>query len=89
MAYLTAEQARQKADESEASYKLLRHEVFTNIECAAVEGRYKLAVDKETNHTLAMRLIEELKEYGYSVSYHTICPIDNKEGVRFSISWKY
>lgn len=46
MAFLTAEQAKQKADESEANYRLLKHEVFCNIECAAAQGKYKVAVDK-------------------------------------------
>lgn len=86
MAFLTAEQARQKADESEASYKLLRHEVFTNIECAAVQGKYKLAVDKDTPYTLATRLIEELKKYGYMADFENIV---GKADIRFSISWKY
>ena len=89
MTYLTAEQAKQKADNSDSKYKLLRHEVFTNIECVAVQGKYKLEVDKNTTYTLAARLAKELREYGYSVSYHMISSIDNKEEVRFGISWKY
>lgn len=86
MAFLTAEQAKQKANESEAKYRLLRHKVFTNIECAAAQGRYKLEVDKNAPYALASRLIKELKKYGYMADFENIV---GKANIRFSISWKY
>lgn len=89
MAFLTAEQARQKADNSDFKYKILRQEIFSNIEQNACQGKYKLEKDADTTYTLAARLAKELREYGYSVSYHMISPIGDKEGVRFNIAWLY
>lgn len=92
MAYLTAEQARQKADESDAQYKLLKHEVFINIESAAHKGKYNLEITRNIPYSLSTRLVEELRNCGYSADCDMINPKETNDGkrdMRFRINWKY
>ena len=91
MAYLTAEEARKKADTSYSQYQILQRAVFAKIEYAAHEGIYKLVTTEETDYILAVKLAEELRSYGYWVDYCKTYPITtdaSSKSVTFNISWK-
>ena len=91
MAYLTAEEAREKADTSYSQYQILQRAIFAKIEYAAHEGKYKLVTTEETAYSLAVRLAEELRSCGYRVDYCKTYPIainPSSRSVTFHISWK-
>ena len=91
MAYLTAEEARKKADTSYSQYQILQRAVFAKIEYAAHEGTYRLITTEETDYSLAVRLAEELRSCGYWVDYCKTYPIATDtpiKSVTFNISWK-
>lgn len=83
--FLTAAEAKEKADNSDHVYKNLRSAIYSNIGNAANQGHYKVEVNKPATYRLVSRLHNELENNGYSVSYkghaddtYTLC-----------ISWKY
>ena len=84
MNLLTAEEAKEKADNSEQSYKILGSAIYNNIECAANQGHYKVEVEKPTTYLLACRLHKELENNGYSVSHRGFA----EDTYPFSISWE-
>lgn len=85
MDFLTAAEAKVKADNSDPAYKILRAAIYSNITQAADQGHYKVEVNKPTTYLLACRLHKELKSNGYSVSRKSFA-----DGTyTFSISWKY
>lgn len=93
MAFLTAEEAKKKADNSDLQYRILRYRIFTRIECAANEGKYKLQTIENTDYSLAVRLAEELRSCGYWVDYCSTYPIAPEgssecKDTTFNISWK-
>lgn len=83
--FLTAAEAKEKADNSEHAYKILRSAIYSNIGNAANQGHYKVEVTEATTYPLVSRLHEELKSNGYSVSYKS-GPDDT---YTLYISWKY
>lgn len=83
--FLTATEAKVKADNSEHAYKILRSAIYSNIEYAANQGHYKVEVNKPATYLLASRLQKELKSNGFSVSYRGC--VDGT--YTFYISWKY
>ena len=83
--FLTAAEAKEKADNSEHAYKVLRSAIYSNIENAANQGHYKVEVNKPTTYLLASRLHKELESNGYSVSRKGLAD----DTYTFSISWKY
>lgn len=83
--FLTAKEAKEKADNSELTYKVLRAAIYSNIANAANQGHYKVEVNKPATYLLASRLCEELKSNGYSVSYECLA----EDTYRFSVSWRY
>lgn len=85
MDFLTAEEAKEKADNSEHAYKILRSAIYSNIGDAANKGYYKVEVNEPATSFLASRLHEELKSNGYSVSYKGHAD----DTYTFCISWKY
>ncbi len=85
MDFLTAAEAKEKADNSELTYKVLRAAIYSNIANAANQGHYKVEVNKPATYLLASRLCEELKHNGYSVSYSRRSALDDT--YTFFISW--
>ena len=85
--FLTAAEAKERADNSEHAYKILRSAIYSNIEYAANQGHYKVEVNESATHFLTGRLCEELKGNGYSVSYSRKTGLDDT--YTFSVSWKY
>lgn len=85
MNFLTAEEAKEKADNSEHAYKILRSAIYSNIGNAANQGHYKVEVNEPTTHLLASRLHKELESNGYSASYRGCS--DNT--YTFCVSWRY
>lgn len=83
--FLTAVEAKEKADNSEHAYKILRAAVYNNIGYAANQGHYKVEVNEPTTYLLACRLHKELESNGYSVSYKGF----TDDTYTFYISWKY
>ena len=83
--FLTAAEAKEKADNSEHAYKILRAAIYSNIGNAANEGYYKVEVNELATYLLASRLHKELESNGYSVSYKGHAD----DTYTFSISWKY
>ena len=83
--FLTAAEAKEKADNSEHAYKILRAAVYNNIGYAANQGCYKVEVNEPTTYLLACRLHKELESNGYSVSYKGHAD----DTYTFYISWKY
>lgn len=83
--FLTAAEAKVKADNSEHAYKILRSAIYSNIGYAADQGHYKVEVNEPTTSLLASRLHEELKSNGYSVSH--VSHADDT--YTFYVSWKY
>lgn len=83
--FLTAAEAKEKADNSEQAYKILRAAIYSNIAQAANQGDYKIKVNEPTTSLLASRLHEELKSNGYSVSH--VSHADDT--YTFYVSWKY
>ena len=83
--FLTAAEAKEKADNSEHAYKVLRSTIYSNIGNAANQGHYKVEVNKPATYLLASRLHKELESNGFSVSYKG-CADDT---YTFYISWKY
>lgn len=83
--FLTAAEAKEKADNSELSYKVLRAAIYSNIGYAADQGHYKIEVNEPATSILASRLHEELKSNGYSVSYESRAD----DTYTFYVSWKY
>ena len=82
--FLTAAEAKEKADNSEQAYKILRAAIYSNIGYAASQGHYKVEINEPTTSFLASRLREELESNGYSVS----CMDFTKNTYTFSVSWK-
>lgn len=83
--FLTAAEAKDKADNSEQAYKILRATIYNNIAQAANQGCYKVVVNGPATYLLASRLREELKNNGYSVSDEGL-----SDGTyAFHISWLY
>lgn len=85
MDFLTAAEAKVKADNSEHAYKILRAAIYSNIAQAADQGHYKVEVSKPTTYLLTCRLCKELKSNGYSVSRESFAD----DTYTFYISWKY
>lgn len=85
MDFLTAAEAKVKADNSEHAYKILRAAIYSNIAQAADQGHYKVEVSKPTTYLLTCRLYKELKSNGYSVSRKSFAD----DTYTFYISWKY
>jgi hypothetical protein len=85
--FLTAAEAKEKADNSEHAYKILRAAIYSNIERTANQGYYQVKADKSATHFLTSRLCEELKDKGYSVSYSRTTGL--ADTYTFSISWEY
>lgn len=83
--FLTAAEAKEKADNSEQSYKILRAAIYSNIAQAANQGRYKVEVNEPATYLLASRLHEELENNGYSVSREGLAD----DTYTFYVSWKY
>ena len=83
--FLTAEEAKGMADNSEHAYKILRSAIYSNIGYAANQGHYKIEVNEPTTSLLASRLHKELESNGYSVSRKG-CADDT---YTFYISWEY
>lgn len=83
--FLTAEEAKGMADNSEHAYKILRSAIYSNIGYAANQGHYKVEVNEPTTALLASRLHKELKSNGYSVSYESRAD----DTYTFYVSWKY
>ena len=83
--FLTAVEAKEKADNSEHTYKILRSAIYNNIGHAANQGHYNVEVNEPTTYLLASRLHKELESNGYSVSYKGHAD----DTYTFYISWKY
>lgn len=83
--FLTAEEAKKKADNSEHAYKILSSAIYSNIGYAANKGYYKVEVNEPATYLLASRLHKELENNGYSVSYKGHAD----DTYTFCISWKY
>lgn len=83
--FLTVAEAKEKADNSEHAYKILRSAIYNNIGYAANQGHYKIEVNEPATSFLASRLHEELKSNGYSVSHKGLA----EDTYTFYISWKH
>ena len=83
--FLTAAEAKEKADNSEHVYKILRSAIYSNIGNAANQGHYKVEVNEPATYLLTCRLYKELKSNGYSVSRKSFAD----DTYTFYISWKY
>ena len=83
--FLSAAEAKEKADNSEHAYKILRSAIYNNIGDAANQGYYKVEVNEPATYLLASRLHKELENNGYSVSYKGHAD----DTYTFCISWKY
>lgn len=83
--FLSAAEAKEKADNSEHAYKILRSAIYNNIGDAANKGYYKVEVNEPATYLLASRLHKELENNGYSVSYKGHAD----DTYTFCISWKY
>lgn len=87
MDFLTAEEAKEKADNSEHAYRILRSAIYSNIGYAANQGHYKVEVNEPTTSLLASRLHKELESNGYCASISRKGSTDDT--YTFSIFWKY
>lgn len=85
MDFLTAAEAKVKADNSDPAYKILRAAIYSNITQAADQGHYKVEINEPATHLLASRLHKELENNGYSVSRKSFAD----DTYTFYISWKY
>lgn len=83
--FLTAAEAKEKADNSEHVYKILRTTIYNNIGYAADQGHYTVEVNEPATYLLACRLHKELENNGYSVSHKGLAD----DTYTFCISWKY
>lgn len=69
MNFITAKEAKEKADNSEKAYKIILSSIYSNIKYQANQGWYKLEFEEKMTNSMANRIGEELKSNGYSVSY--------------------
>ena len=84
MNFITAKEAKEKADNSEKVYKIILSSIYSNIQCKANQGWYNLEFEENMTSFMANRVYEELKNSGYSVSYKSF-----NSSYTFYISWKY